>query len=87
MTRSGPFLVALDLGTGSVRAHLASLLDGEWLYRITGRNLDPEIFLAKLLWIRRHEPERYIRTRCFVGTKDDVIPAGFASRVSRIMRD
>jgi len=48
VTRSGPFLVALDFGTGSVRA------------RITGRNLGPEIFLAKLLWIRRHEPERYI---------------------------
>ena len=47
MTRSGPLLVALDLGTGSVRAHRASLLDGERLYRITGRNLDPEIFLAK----------------------------------------
>lgn len=47
MTRSGPFLVALDIETGSVRAHRAFLRDGEPLYRITGRNLDPATFSAK----------------------------------------
>lgn len=102
MTRSGPFLVALDLGTGSVRAHLLDVrgvrvasasrpvrLDAQgrplggsilWMDRRAGAEaahlaslLDPEIFLAKPLWIRRHEPERYIRTRCFVGSKDDGI--------------
>jgi len=69
----GGSILWMDRRAGVEAAQLSSLLDQERFYRITGRNLDPEIFLAKLLWIRRHEPERYARTRCFVGTKDDVI--------------
>jgi xylulokinase len=69
----GGSILWMDRRAGVEAVQLASLLNEERLYRITGRNLDPEIFLAKLLWIRRHEPERYARTRCFVGTKDDVI--------------
>lgn len=72
-TPLGPALLWMDRRAKAEAAHLASILDEDYLYRITGRNLDPEIFLAKLLWIRRHEPERFARTRCFVGIKDDLI--------------
>ena len=35
--------------------------------------LDPEVLLAKLAWLRAHEPERFARIGTFVGLKDDVI--------------
>lgn len=68
-----PALLWMDRRAPAEAAHLASLIDEDRLYRITGRRLDPEIFLAKLLWIRRQEPERFSRASCFLGIKDDII--------------
>ncbi len=68
-----PALLWMDRRASAESAHIASLIDEGRLYRITGRRLDPEIFLAKLLWIRRHEPEKLAQSSCFIGIKDDVI--------------
>jgi xylulokinase len=54
-------------------AQLSSTLGVEALYRTTGRRLDPEVLLAKLAWLRAHEPERFRRIGTFVGLKDDVV--------------
>ncbi len=69
----GPALLWMDRRAGAEAAELARSLGRERLYRITGRRLDPEILLPKLLWLRRHEPERFSRIRAFVGLKDDLI--------------
>jgi len=69
----GPALLWMDRRAHAEAAQLASLLPAEQWYRLTGRSLDPEALLAKLCWIRTHEPERFRRTRCFVGIKDDLI--------------
>jgi xylulokinase len=68
-----PALLWMDRRATVEAVNLASRIDEDRLYRITGRRLDPEIFLAKILWIRRHEPERFYRASCFLGIKDDVI--------------
>jgi xylulokinase len=69
----GPALLWMDRRAHAEAARLTSLLPAEQWYRLTGRAVDPEVFLAKLSWIRTHEPERFRRTRCFVGIKDDLI--------------
>jgi xylulokinase len=68
-----PALLWMDRRAPAEAATLASRIDEGRLYEITGRRLDPEIFLAKLLWIRRHQPEIFSRASCFLGIKDDVI--------------
>ena len=52
---------------------ILSRINPEQLYQITGRGLDPEIFLAKLLWFRRHQPQNFTKIRSFIGIKDYVI--------------
>ena len=68
-----PALLWMDRRAPAEAAYLASQIDEGRLYEITGRRLDPEIFLAKLLWVRRHQPEIFSRASCFVGLKDEVI--------------
>ena len=68
-----PALLWMDRRAPAEAALLASKIDEGRLYEITGRRLDPEIFLAKLLWLRRYEPEIFSRASCFLGIKDDVI--------------
>jgi len=68
-----PALLWMDRRAPAEAAYLSSRIDEGRLYEITGRRLDPEIFLAKLLWIRRQEPEIFSRASCFLGIKDDVI--------------
>ena len=69
----GPALLWMDRRARAEATHLASRLPAEQWYRLTGRALDPEVWLAKLCWIRTHEPERFRRTRRFVGIKDELI--------------
>jgi sugar (pentulose or hexulose) kinase len=68
-----PALLWMDRRAPAEAAYLASRIDENRLYQITGRRLDPEIFLAKLLWIRKNEPEKFSKASCFLGIKDDLI--------------
>ncbi len=40
------------------------------VYRITGNRATPSCTAAKLLWLQRHQPEIYARTRVFLQAKD-----------------
>jgi sugar (pentulose or hexulose) kinase len=69
----GPAMLWMDRRAVAEAARLSAVLGPEPLYRTTGRRLDPEVLLAKLAWLRAHEPERFSRIGTFVGLKDDVI--------------
>ena len=45
----------------------------EEIYRVTGHRLSPAYSLAKILWIRDHQPEIYARTHKFVHAKDALV--------------
>ena len=66
-----PFLVWLDSRAGAEAAELSRLLGGAEFYRATGL---PEptgaLPLAKLLWLRRHEPAVYQKAHKFLLLED-----------------
>jgi xylulokinase len=68
-----PALLWMDRRAGAEALEISSRINPERLYQITGRGLDPEIFLAKLLWFRRHEPQIFSKVRTFIGIKDYII--------------
>lgn len=45
----------------------------EDVYQITGHRLSASYSLAKILWIRDHQPELYRRTHKFVHAKDSIV--------------
>lgn len=49
---------------------IARSLPAEAVYRITGHRLSPSYSAAKIMWIRRNEPELYRRAAKFVHAKD-----------------
>ncbi len=68
-----PALLWMDRRAVSEVQEISSRINPERLYQITGRGLDPEIFLAKLLWFRRHQPQNFKKIKTFIGIKDYVI--------------
>jgi xylulokinase len=66
-------LLWMDRRAAAEAREISSRILPERLYQITGRGLDPEIFLAKLLWFRRHEPQNYSKAGTFIGIKDYII--------------
>jgi xylulokinase len=69
----GPAMLWMDRRAGREAQEISDRINPQRLYQITGRGLDPEIFLAKLLWFCRHEPQKYSKTRTFIGIKDYII--------------
>jgi xylulokinase len=69
----GPGILWMDRRAVEEAALMSASLDADALYRTTGRRLDPEVFLAKLAWLRAHESERFERIGTFVGLKDDIV--------------
>lgn len=69
----GPGMLWMDRRAHAEAIRLAAALPADRWYQITGRNVDPEVFLAKLLWVRQHEPERFGRVTGFIGLKDEII--------------
>ncbi len=64
---------AMVLGDLRSARQARSVIDGiglETLYRRTGARMDASMPLAKICWIREHEPERFSATDCFTGCKD-----------------
>ncbi len=68
-----PALLWMDRRAVVEAREISSRINPERLYQITGRGLDPEIFLAKLLWFRQHQPHNFKKARTFIGIKDYVI--------------
>ncbi len=68
-----PALLWMDRRAVPEVREISSRIDPERLYQITGRGLDPEVFLAKLLWFRRHQPHNFKKIAAFIGIKDYVI--------------
>lgn len=69
----GPGMLYMDRRAVEEAAHLSASFDADALYRTTGRRLDPEVWLAKLAWLRAREPQRFERISTFVALKDDVV--------------
>lgn len=53
-------------------AWLGERVSFEDMYRITGHRLSASYSLAKILWIREHQPDIYARTHKFVHAKDSI---------------
>ena len=57
-----------------IKARAAKPADGDPCLRITGNHCDGTLSLPKVLWLKRHAPEMYEKTRCFlISSKDYVI--------------
>lgn len=52
---------------------VAERVDPQAVYAITGHRLSPSYSAAKILWVERHEPERYAATHAFVQAKDFLV--------------
>lgn len=52
---------------------IAARIDPAQVYRITGHRLSASYSLAKILWIRDHQPGLYARTHKFVHAKDAMV--------------
>jgi len=68
-----PALLWMDRRAVAEAQEISSRISPNRLYQITGRGLDPEILLAKLLWFRRHQPQNFKKIAAFIGVKDYVI--------------
>ncbi len=53
-------------------AYLAQQMTPEGIYRLTGHRASASYSAAKILWVRRHQPEVFRQTRCFLQAKDYV---------------
>ncbi len=49
---------------------IAQVISPEEFYRLTGNRLDNHYTLPKILWMRKHHPEIYRKTRWWLNTKD-----------------
>jgi xylulokinase len=54
-------------------ARIGERVSFEDVYQITGHRLSASYSLAKILWIRDHQPELYARTFKFVHAKDSIV--------------
>jgi len=52
---------------------LGERIDPERVYRITGHRLSSSYSLAKILWLRDHEPEVFRAAHAFVNAKDAIV--------------
>ncbi|MDX9867811.1 MAG: FGGY family carbohydrate kinase [Kiritimatiellia bacterium] len=66
----GRFYVWQDNRALSVLPEIAARIRAEELYQLTGMPLTPTFSLEKLVWIKKHQPERYARTRTIVFPAD-----------------
>ena len=57
----------------SVVPEIAARISAEELYQITGMPLTPTFSLEKLVWIKKHQPERYAQARKVVFPADYVL--------------
>lgn len=66
-------LIWADQRSGAQENHLASHIDREQVYRITGHRLSASYSLCKMLWLKEHQPGIYQNTYKFVHAKDAMV--------------
>lgn len=69
----GRFYGWQDNRAHTVIPEIASKIAADELYRITGMPLTPTFSLEKLVWIKKHQPERYAKTDKVVFPADYVL--------------
>lgn len=68
-----PAITWMDRRAGPQAQHIRSVLRDESIYRVSGRRITPELAVAKILWVKEHEPEIYARTHLFLSLKDYIV--------------
>jgi len=70
-----PCLIWMDRRAGAEVEWVRSTLDVSRLYAVTGNGIDSYYGFTKMLWLRKHRPEVWSRTRYFVPPNAFVIHA------------
>jgi xylulokinase len=66
----GPIIAWYDSRTTGELDHVLAGIGFERLHRVTGLCPDPTFSLLKLLWLKRHEPERFAAARHWLNVAD-----------------
>jgi xylulokinase len=66
----GPSLVLGDLRAAKEAEELNAAAGMETIYQITGARMDASMPLAKIAWLRAHQPQRWAQTQTFLSCKD-----------------
>ncbi|WP_344872625.1 FGGY-family carbohydrate kinase [Nonomuraea antimicrobica] len=67
-----PAIIWADTRSAGQCEHLLGRIPMERVYELTGHRLNATYSLAKVLWVREHEPDAYAATRAIVQAKDFV---------------
>ena len=68
-----PAIIWADQRAVEEAALLARRCGADEVYRRTGHRVSPAYTASKMLWLKRHQPDIYARSRCFVMAKDYII--------------
>lgn len=68
-----PAIIWADQRATDQTALIAEAIEPEAVYRITGHRLSPAYCLAKIMWIREHQPDIYDATHKFMHAKDAMV--------------
>ena len=68
-----PAIIWADQRAVEQERWLGERIDPERVYRITGHRLSSSYSLAKILWLRDHEPEVFRAAHAFVNAKDAIV--------------
>jgi len=69
----GRAIIWADMRAKQQAERVEARLSMERIYRITGHRISSSYSLAKLLWIKEHEPERYAKAYKMLNAKDYII--------------
>lgn len=68
-----PAIIWMDNRAGEEAREILDRFTEEELYRKTRRRLSPELLAPKLLWLSKHRPDLFARTRRVIGLKDEIV--------------
>lgn len=68
-----PKMIHSDTRAAAECETIRERVGADTIYRTTGNILGPQSPLAKMLWLKRHEPDLYERTARFVQSKDYIV--------------
>ncbi len=70
-----PMISWQDARTGAEVEDMKSLIDGAEYYELSGLPMGTTWLISKLLWMRKHEPEKYAQTSRFIQNQDLILKA------------
>ncbi len=68
-----PAIIWADQRAVEEAAYIAERCSADEVYRRTGHRISPAYTAAKMLWLKRHQPDLYAQTRYLVMAKDYVV--------------